>query len=92
MYGAEARTAIKNGKNISNPKYYIIRGILQIPQSTPNDAITMEKGTMDLKTLTDLKQINNHMRISKIEQGRQIKITWSNSKKWGIQINNVKEK
>ncbi len=47
---------------------------------------------MDVQTLTDIKQTNNHMRISKMEQGRQIKTTWKNSKKWGLHINNMKEK
>jgi hypothetical protein len=45
---------------------------------------------MDVQTLTDIKQINSHMRISKMEPGRQIKTTWKNSKKWGLQ--NMKEK
>ncbi len=27
-----------------------------------------------------------------MEQGRQIKTTWNNSKKWGLHINNMNEK
>jgi hypothetical protein len=40
-------------EKVSTVQNNIIKRILQIPQSTPNDAITIETGTMDVKTLTD---------------------------------------
>ena len=36
--------------------------------------------------------MNNHMRIALMEQDRKIKTIWTNSKKWGIHINNIKRK
>ncbi len=68
-------------EKISTIRNNIIKITLQIPQSTPNDAITIKTGTIDVPTLTDIKQINNHMRISKMVQERQIKTTWEKSKK-----------
>ena len=61
----------------------IIKRILQVPQSTPNDAITIETGILNIQTITEIKQLNSHMRINKMDQNREIKQTWNNSKKWG---------
>ena len=70
----------------------IIKRILQVPQSTPNDAITIETGILNIPTLTEIKQLNNHMRINKMDQNREIKQTWKSSKRWGKHIDKINKK
>ena len=51
----------------------IIKRILQVPQSTLNDAITIETGILNIQTTTEIKQLNSHMRINKMDQNRENK-------------------
>ena len=70
----------------------IIKRILQVPQSTPNDAITIETGILNIQTITEIKQLNSHMRINKMDQNREIKQTWNNSKRWKQRIDKINKK
>ena len=70
----------------------IIKRILQIPQSTPNDAITIETDILNIQTLTEIKQLNNHTRINKMDQNRELKQTWKNRKRWGQHIDKINKK
>ena len=82
-YGAESRTTThKESQKIQTIMNNIIKRILQVPQSTPNDAITIETGILNIQTTTEIKQLNSHMRINKMDQNREIKQTWNNSKRW----------
>jgi len=93
MYGAESRiTTKRETEKFTTIINSIIKRILRVPQSTPNDAITIETGILDIQTLTEIKQINNHMRISNMDNGREIKAIWKNSKKCGKHIQNIKTK
>ena len=92
-YGAESRTTTqKESQKIQTIMNNIIKRILQVPQSTLNDAITIETGILNIQTLTEIKQLNNHMRINKMDQNRQIKQTWKNSKRWGQHIDKINKK
>jgi len=74
MYGAESRiTTKRETEKCTIIINCIIKRILRVPQSTPNDAITIETGILDIQTLTEIKQINNHMRIWDMVNGREIK-------------------
>ena len=71
----------KESQKIETIMSNIIERILQVPQSTPNDAITIETGILNIQTITEIKQLNNHMRlnnymrINKMDQNREIKQT-----------------
>ena len=67
----------------------IIKIIIQVPHSTPNDAMTIETGILNIQTLTEIKQLNNHM---KMNQNREIKQTWKSSKTWGQHIDKINHK
>ena len=89
-YGAESRTTTqKESQKIQTIRNNIIKRILQVPQSTPNDAITIKAGILNIQTITEIKQLNNHMRINKMDQNREIKQTWNNSKRWGQHIDKI---
>ena len=64
----------------------------QVPQSTPNDAITIETGILNIQTITEIKQLNSHMRINKMDQNREIQQTWNNSKRWKQHIDKINKK
>ena len=92
-YGAESRTTTqKESQKIQTIVNNIIKRILKVPQSTPNDAITIETGILNIQTLTEVKQLNNHMRIHKMDQNRKIKQVWKNSKRWGQHIDKINKK
>ena len=55
-------------KKIQTIMNNIIKRILQEPQSPPNDAITIGTGILNIQTLTEIKQLNTHMRINKMDQ------------------------
>ena len=53
MYGAESRITTKS----ETEKLTIINSITKrIPQSTPNDAISIKTGILDIQTLTEIIQ------------------------------------
>ena len=53
MYGAESRkTTKRETEKFTTIINSIIKRILRVPQSTPNDAITIETGILDIQTLT----------------------------------------
>ena len=57
-YGAESRTTThKESQKIQTIMNNIIKIILQVPQSTPNDAITIETGIPNIQTITEIKTI-----------------------------------
>ena len=88
--GSESRTTTqKESQKIQTIMNNIIKRILQVPQSTPNDAITIETGILNIQTITEIKQLNNHMRINKMDQHREIKQTWKNSKRLGQHIDKI---
>ena len=92
-YGAESRTTTHTeSQNIQTIMNNIIKRILQVPQSTPNDAITIETGILNIQTITEIKQLNSHMRINKMDQNREIKQTWNNSKRWEQHIDKITKK
>ena len=92
-YGAESRTTTPHkSQKIQTIMNNIIKRILQVPQSTPNDAITIETGIPNIQTITEIKQLNSHMRINKMDQNREIKQTWNNSKRWKQHINKINKK
>ena len=92
-YGAESRTTThKESQKIQTIMNNIIKRILQVPQSTPNDAITIETGILNIQTTTEIKQLNSHMRINKMDQNREIKQTWNNSKRWKQHIDKINTK
>ena len=89
-YGAESRTTThKESQKIQTIMNNIIKRILQVPQSAPNDAITIETGILNIQTITEIKQLNSHMRINKMDQNREIKQTWNNSKIWEQHIDKI---
>ena len=68
-YGADSRTTThKESQKIQTIMNNIIKRILHVPQSTPNDAITIETGILNIQTITEIKQRNSHMRINKMDQ------------------------
>ena len=70
-YGAESRTTThKESQKIQTIMNNIIKRILQVPQSTPNDAITIETGILNIQTITEIKQLNSRMRINEMDQNR----------------------
>ena len=92
-YGAESTTTThKESQKIQTIMNNIIKRILQVPQSTPNDAITIETGILNIQTITEIKQLNSHMRINKMDQNREIKQTWNNSKRWKQHIDKINKK
>ena len=55
-YGAESRTTThKESQKIQTIMNNIIKRILQVPQSTPNDAITIETGILNIQTIIEIK-------------------------------------
>ena len=51
--GAESRTTTPNeSQKIQTIMNNIMTIILQVPQSTPNDAITIETGILNIQTIT----------------------------------------
>ena len=60
-YGAESRTTThKESQKIQTIMNNIIKRILQVPQSTPNDAITIETGILNIQTITEIKQLHEN--------------------------------
>ena len=92
-YGAESRTTThKESQKIQTIMNNIIKRILQVPQSTPNDAITIETGIPNIQTITEIKQLNSHIRINKMDQNREKKQTWNNNKRWKQHIDKINKK
>ena len=91
-YGAEARIASKEEEDkLQTILNKILKRTIKVPISTPNDALTIETGIPDIKTLTDIAHINNYNRIQQMDDDSNTKEIVINSKRWNKEIERIKE-
>ena len=91
-YGAETRLPTKKEEEkIQSILNNILKRALKIPQSTPNDALITELGIMDINSITTIRQLNNYIRITKMDNNSITKNVLLNSNRWMKQIRKLKE-